>query len=315
MRKLRRHIFQCEWCKKEVIKVNRNKNPGRFCDKSCSNAWQHSNEIRKDYRKQKTVDEWWKEKYSLEEIELLKQARSLKQSDASSRPLCEKYSKETYEKVISFLRQTWDVKFGEDKANFLKKEFSNARKGTSFIDLMDPERKAIYLANKIPPMLGKRHSEETRHKMSSTVELQYKNGRSLSPRSGRGIAGTYKGVLFRSAYEFAFMKYLENLGFSLDSDVLYEHLRISYQCHENKDHVYVPDFFIPSIMTVIEVKPKKRLTDNRNIKKFEAAQDFCKKHGLQFKIVTEDDLDDIFLKKVTIELDNNVCLFGRKNDR
>jgi hypothetical protein len=117
-----------------------------------------------------------------------------------------------------------------------------------------------------------------------------------------------KQPTYRSAWEFVFMNFCDN-----NPNILQwasEAVHINYRNPlTNKNTIYVPDFLI--IYTdkngkqhgdVIEVKPKKetamenaRSTRDQafvllNMAKWEAARAWCKNQGLNFRVVTEDQI-------------------------
>jgi hypothetical protein len=130
----------------------------------------------------------------------------------------------------------------------------------------------------------------------------------------------YKGdvnrVVYRSSYEFKFMRYLDNHPNILEWSS--EPFAIPYFCVVRKNnHRYFPDFWIKKKtidnkieIDVIEIKPfyetkppviaegkTRSKTQLRavttyliNQSKWRAAQDFCKKNGWNFRILTEQDL-------------------------
>ena len=113
---------------------------------------------------------------------------------------------------------------------------------------------------------------------------------------------------YRSGWEHAFMRFLDN-----NDNILQwasESISIPYRNPiTGKQSIYVPDFLITyrnrnnqMIAEVIEIKPKKqsvveskmkaneRATVAVNYAKWDAATKWCKKQGLLFRVVTEDQL-------------------------
>lgn len=95
-----------------------------------------------------------------------------------------------------------------------------------------------------------------------------------------------KEVYLRSSYEFEYAKYLDNL--KIDYQV--EDLRIKYfDTQKNSYHVAIPDFYIPEINTIIEIKSVFTL-DVQNMKdKVKAYKD----QGYNFKLILEHKETDI----------------------
>lgn len=70
-------------------------------------------------------------------------------------------------------------------------------------------------------------------------------------------------------------------------------LRIPYLDKLKKKHHYNPDFFIEmndGSLIIEEVKPKNMLNKSINPYRHKAAEEFCKKNGYIFRIVTEDEI-------------------------
>jgi hypothetical protein len=122
----------------------------------------------------------------------------------------------------------------------------------------------------------------------------------------------YQGVgdpTYRSSWEFTFMTFCDN-----NPAVLHwasESVKIPYRDPlTGKNTVYVPDFLIVYVdknqkkhAELIEIKPgnqaiKENVGKNpmnqaayiRNLAKWEAAQAWCKKYGLRFRVVSERDI-------------------------
>ena len=117
-----------------------------------------------------------------------------------------------------------------------------------------------------------------------------------------------KSPTYRSAWEFVFMQFCDN-----NPNILKwasEAVHINYRNPlTGKNTIYVPDFLIiyqdkngNQQGDVIEVKPKKETTMESakstrdqafvilNMAKWEAARAWCKGQGLNFRVVTEDQI-------------------------
>ena len=113
---------------------------------------------------------------------------------------------------------------------------------------------------------------------------------------------------YRSGWELSFMNFCDN-----NKNIIKwasESIRIPYQ-HPltGKQTIYVPDFLVQYLnkknqicTEVVEIKPKKqsiieskasnreRMTVAVNYAKWAAAQAWCKRQGLVFRVVTEGDI-------------------------
>lgn len=113
---------------------------------------------------------------------------------------------------------------------------------------------------------------------------------------------------YRSGWELSFMNFCDN-----NKNIIKwasESIRIPYQNPlTGKQTVYVPDFLVQYLnknnqicTEVVEIKPKKQSiieskASNRdraivaiNYAKWAAAQAWCKRQGLTFRVVTEEDI-------------------------
>lgn len=120
--------------------------------------------------------------------------------------------------------------------------------------------------------------------------------------------GNVNNITYRSSWERRFMEFCDN-----NINILKwgsEEIRIPYvKPTTKKIHTYYPDFFIlyrnakgDLVKEVIEIKPKKEVALTKksslydkvaiaiNMAKWEAAKQFCEKHGMVFRILTEDSL-------------------------
>jgi hypothetical protein len=113
---------------------------------------------------------------------------------------------------------------------------------------------------------------------------------------------------YRSGWEHAFMRFLDN-----NDNILQwasESISIPYRNPiTGKQSIYVPDFLITyknrnnqMIAEVIEIKPKKQSVVESKMKaneravvavnyaKWDSATKWCRKQGLLFRVITEDDM-------------------------
>ena len=113
---------------------------------------------------------------------------------------------------------------------------------------------------------------------------------------------------YRSGWEFAFMTFCDNNDHIIQWAS--ESITIPYRNPlTGKQTIYVPDFLIQYrnrnnqvVTELIEIKPKKqsvieskasardRATVAVNYAKWDAATKWCRRNGLSFRVVTEDDI-------------------------
>lgn len=102
----------------------------------------------------------------------------------------------------------------------------------------------------------------------------------------------------RSGWELSYFKYLED-----NTDVVKyysEVIRIPYVSNlkTGRLRTYIPDLLVEwsdGRKELIEIKPIRRVTNPKNIKKFVAASAWCAENGVKFVIITEKDLKSLKL--------------------
>ena len=144
--------------------------------------------------------------------------------------------------------------------------------------------------------------------MAESIKSRYK------PTNPQKYNGNPNNIICRSSWERKFCQWCDK-----NSSIIYwasEEISIPYVSpKDNRIHRYYPDFLIKvkeinnKIQTyVVEVKPKKQTLPPKKKKKitksyiyecttyavnqakWKAANEFCKDHRIDFKIVTEDEL-------------------------
>ena len=136
-----------------------------------------------------------------------------------------------------------------------------------------------------------------------------------TPQNPRKYRGNHSNIIYRSLWELKFMKYCDRSASIIEWGS--EEIIIPYiSPWDNRVHRYFPDFYIKVRQAdgkvkkmIIEVKPKKQCkpptttpkrktqrwfseikTWSINEAKWKAAVPWCEDKGMEFKILTEDDL-------------------------
>ena len=96
----------------------------------------------------------------------------------------------------------------------------------------------------------------------------------------------YNGLLYQSSYELAFLKFCEINNIVVSDDPP----RILYEFNNSK-HYYFPDFLIPSLNLVVEIKSTYWMNTlyNKNIKKRKATESA----GYTYVLVLDNDFSEI----------------------
>jgi len=153
----------CEYCGERKAKK-------RFCNRSCSNAWQHANGVRRTYVNDKTTWDWWVQKHGIEEALQLKEHHRQATSIATMGENNPMYGR--HDHVHGLIRE------------------SQRRKGLT-IDQIHGEVEAQRIRAII--------------KASSTGVNNPAYGK-VYDRGGRSrIQGVYRGIRFRSSYELSWL--------------------------------------------------------------------------------------------------------------
>lgn len=179
------------------------------------------------------------------------------------------------------------------------------------------------LSRRPPSWKGKKHSEETKEKMSKTKSSMIENGDLKIMASYKGkyhlsnskkYIGDSKNVIYRSLWERRFMIYCDTNEQILEWSSEEIFIRY-YDPTSKKIRRYFPDFYIKYKdsdgkikKALIEIKPfrqtqepkvQKRKTKSyiyevveyaKNQAKWDAAKEWCIDRGWEFKVLTESDL-------------------------
>ena len=134
------------------------------------------------------------------------------------------------------------------------------------------------------------------------------------PNNPLKYKGNFRNIIYRSLWELKFMKYCDSNQNILEWGS--EEIIVPYRSPiDNRYHRYFPDFYIKVREStgkikkyIIEVKPKKQCIEPKvqkkktksyvyevceyvkNQAKWKAAEEYCMDRGLEFKVLTEDEL-------------------------
>lgn len=108
-------------------------------------------------------------------------------------------------------------------------------------------------------MLGKNHTDETKAKISKSMQRVVKEkpgSYSASNVNGRVKKVKYKDIYLDSSWEVIVAEYFDNLN------IIWEKPLIGFNyIYDNTPHIYYPDFYLPQYDRYIEVKGYKRQRD------------------------------------------------------
>lgn len=148
-----------------------------------------------------------------------------------------------------------------------------------------------------------RDAKKKRRKYSSKKTPERKTFPRKKRVSRKAKKGFYKSTKtgvsnkYRSSWEMIVMQHLDGDNSVLRYD--YEPFQIEYFLSKSKTairHHYTPDFLVEyndGSKVLIEVKPKNKLTQKKNIRKFEAATRFCAENNMKYEIWTDDKIKQL----------------------
>lgn len=157
--------------------------------------------------------------------------------------------------------------------------------------------------------LSKYGKKEADKRMKSFKAKQSKNssgkgnpmyGKPSPKGSGNGYKGWYKNVFFRSLRELSYLITLEGKNWKSG-----ELLRIPYTDYSGHDRTYSPDFIIDEKI-MVEIKPIRLHKSPAILIKKRAAEKYCKKHKMIYRLI---DFERIPLEALKALVDKGDVVF------
>jgi len=116
------------------------------------------------------------------------------------------------------------------------------------------------------PAFGKRRPGTGRYGKDN-----HQFGKSPSHKAGKGIYGKFNNCHFRSSLELFYLIYwYENNINVINAET--KEFRVTYLTEDNLKHTYSPDFYLPELNILVELKPEKLHTNILILIKFSALQ-------------------------------------------
>jgi hypothetical protein len=161
----------------------------------------------------------------------------------------------------------------------------------------DPNNRKKYCDIMKENWAGRFSTEEERRlyceKLSKSISNLYINGFNPYSNCERGWFESKKfneKFYYGSSYEKKFLQFCET---SIKVKSLQRvPFMIPYLDNTGKTRNYVADFLVNGT-EVVEIKPKEMLPYNNNLLKIESAKTYCNVSGLKFKLLMEDELDNL----------------------
>jgi hypothetical protein len=210
-----------------------------------------------------------------------------KKNSGSNNPFFgKKHSEESLEKMIKFQQEVGGC------YNMIKNKLST-------------EEFDIYWANHCEkmtgvnnPFFGKKHTEESRQKMSKTRSSLIADGYIDLKPSHYGLKGYYTSTKTNQNFRFdSFIEFIRMILLDREESVISwtkrHSIKIQYALDGNTKN-YIPDFEIiktDGSKTIEEVKGYEN--ENKKEAKFSALRSFCEEKGFNCSIVVYDDIKNI----------------------
>lgn len=208
--------------------------------------------------------------------------------------------------------KNWEERFGKEKAEKLKKEFSEKYKGENNPNsrTKNPTSKKGNKEWALKNMKGKKWEELFGPEKAKIAKekLSKKNKGSGNPMygkpspqgSGNGWCGWYNNLFFRSILELSFLIKNPNVKSA-------EYIKIPYKDYNGNERNYLPDFI--DEVNLYEIKPSHLVDSKENQLKFEAARVYCEDNNLNFKIITDLDINRLSDSDIKLLRESNKIKF------
>jgi hypothetical protein len=262
----------------------------RFCSTACINTFTKKNE---------DVENKCLECDNVFTVSYIKRERKFCSRSCATSHLNKKMTDETKQKM----------------SNTIKLKFSNGERIHPFKDqsLSDKHKQKISISRiqkgsasgERNPMFNKKHSLNTREKISNTRSLRMINGdyNSWFCKGKHFSTKINKEVYYKSSWEKCALQFLD-----LEQTIItfmYEPFSVTYYYDNNKRH-YIPDFLIiykDGTQKLVEIKPSYYVDAEVNKAKFASAQKYCDDKGMIFEVWTEKTISNLIISK---EIPTNV---------
>lgn len=138
-----------------------------------------------------------------------------------------------------------------------------------------------------------KHREEIKVKIGKSIKALHQTDDapvtiSKSKYMGRNhLTGYYNNIYYRSSYELKFLEYCFENNIKVEPADL-KSFRIKYKDETGKFRFYYPDFYLPDLDIVVEVKPLSMLDQERTIAKMHEAM-----MNYNYVLITEDELENL----------------------
>lgn len=205
--------------------------------------------------------------------------------------------------------KTFEERFGKEKADKIKKKLSEHSSGKNNPMYGKKEHtKGIVAFGKSckgktwEEIHGKELSDKLKKQMSekNSGKNNPMYGKPSPQGSGNGWCGWYNNLFFRSILELSFLIKNPNVKSA-------EYIKIPYKDYNGNERNYLPDFI--DEVNLYEIKPSYLVDSKENQLKFEAARVYCENNNLNFKIITDLDINRLSDSDIKLLRESNKIKF------
>ena len=203
------------------------------------------------------------------------------------------------------------AKFINKHPNTVKKIFKKLGIAQDRNHILDSDFKSKWILLYGEEIANKMYNEYLqKQSIASKGENNPMYGKPSPNGAGHGWKGWYKDFYFRSLREVSYLIYLDEQNIRWES-AENKRFTIKYINYDNSERTYRPDFFLPELKKLVEVKPKKLQKSPLIILKSEAAQEFCSINNLTYEILDF----PIDANKIKIALESKLIKFDRDYEK
>jgi len=216
---------------------------------------------------------------------------------------------EAHKQLESYLNNVYSFR----KEFWINRGYTEEEASIRIRDVASSGSTLSYWKDKLGADLGEKKYNDIVKRKTRFGKDNHQFGQPAPKMSGRGISGYYKEYYFRSLWEYYAIKEFERKSLTficndVNIDKNSEKVVIPYYYGGSK-RKYIPDFIIGD--KIVEVKPPYNLSDEQNIIKFAAAQEFIRNNDKYNEfVIISDIVEDVELirndyKKDLIVIDKN----------
>ena len=153
-------------------------------------------------------------------------------------------------------------------------------------------------------LTGKKVEEKIKNKMSDIMKRKILCGE-YTPIVTNSWCKSKTRVIINGEEKYVRSSW-EAVFWALNSNMIYEKIRIPYTNVNGKNRNYIVDFYCEESSTLFEIKPKSERNTVNNILKEQAAVNYCKDYNMKYQSISEDYFNDNLSKIVNSKILNHI---------